>query len=531
MVTGLFLLFLILFKPIIDSDDSFYVLYTIAGKFGNAQTHILHYSYGWHSLLIFPLTGLFKAFSGFNWYSAFLVLLQWLASVYLLFIFFQLFKRAYAIAVFILFFLFIQSRLLLSLNDSNTSIIMAVTGVAGLLWYYSSKEGETKLFSKGLLFPLLLLILAGMLRVHTTALCVLLMVSGGWLLIPKKNYLKSVFTVLTAGLVILFLTLGQNYYYRQTIPNFDKEEEFRQSLFDLANNPGNNNTEYSGIMSIKRSFIETWFLYDSSFVTGTDIKQYAESGKPVKIFNTESKQALYWTFINSRVYLMLILSILLVIIGMGGRHVFLRWLMMSIPVLLIYFYLLLFVKMTDGIFLAIMATLYLFAVFALRGKNYSRNLLMTMGLVLLVLGTGWMGLRLYKINNGNKEKIEATRNQLKEIGNNHQYLFVNTDHSLLSRGFYAWDRPSDYPLSNLVHKELVITNSYRQVLDQFEVRDLMKELPLRKDIILFNDPNPHIISYYKLVKNRDVEFVKIRGFQYLDAFMLVQHGTHKQLKP
>jgi hypothetical protein len=56
----LFILFFLVFKPVLNSDDDFYFLYTLAGGHNAAPTPLLHYLYTLHPIITWPLSELFK---------------------------------------------------------------------------------------------------------------------------------------------------------------------------------------------------------------------------------------------------------------------------------------------------------------------------------------------------------------------------------------------------------------------------------------------------------------------------------------
>src|SRR5215469_12242747 len=105
VVVLLFAIFLFLCKPIINYDEDFFVLYTLAGGFGSPPTNVLHYYYGWNPFLLWPVARLFDLYPTFNWYTLFLLILQSVSCTYLLYLFLLMFRKTVAIVIFIVFFL------------------------------------------------------------------------------------------------------------------------------------------------------------------------------------------------------------------------------------------------------------------------------------------------------------------------------------------------------------------------------------------------------------------------------------------
>ncbi|HEY1872389.1 MAG TPA: hypothetical protein VGG71_15100, partial [Chitinophagaceae bacterium] len=272
----LFVIFLFLCTPIINYSEDFFVLYTLAGGFGSAPTNILHYYYGWNPLLLWPVAKLFGLVPSFNWYTLFLLILQSISCIYLLYLFLLMFRKTVAIVIFMVFFLFFESQFLQSLNYSNTSFILSLSGSAGFIFYFANAS-QTPLGKKKLIAPFLLALVGGLLRVHTLGLTVLLSIETGLVLMPFYNFKKFIFSWFVLASTLIVFIIAHNYYYQAKIPGSKKEEQFRQSLFYIANHPQIPGNVDTGIALIKNSFIRSGFLYDTSFVTLKDVEAYSSN--------------------------------------------------------------------------------------------------------------------------------------------------------------------------------------------------------------------------------------------------------------
>jgi hypothetical protein len=518
-LTGaLFIIVLILCAPIMDSDDNFYILYTLAGGYGNEPTHLLHYYYEWHPLLFWPIARLFSCYPYFNWYTAFLLLLQWISCINIAYLFFLLFEKPLAIFLFIVFFLFFESAFLLSLNHSNTSFILAISGCSSLIYYFLPINIASKVNWKMLLFPAFLILAGGLLRVHTTVLYLVLCLGMGLIILPLYQYKKMAGVVILVGIVLTLFVLGHLYFYERKIPHSKMEERFRQSLFYLANHPVAYYGQDTGINRVKSSFIQSSFLYDTSFVTHKDIEDYTNKNISNRMsHNKEIPQILYWTIINARAYLLLPVLIFLFFLTCAAYRALGLWLLMSLPALLLYLYLAIFLKVTEGIFTTLLTSVFLSAVFCAPSIKFKKKPLSLLCPFLLILNLCWMVIRLNKINYLRTNKIQLTRAQLKEISTHSEFLFINTDKEFRDRAFYIWDTPLQYPLKNLIYKELIITNSYQRTLVRFGIQNLMQELPFRSDILLFNRIDPLLKEYYWARKGIKTEILAVPGFTFLTA--------------
>lgn len=521
VTTALFVLLLALCAPIINSDDNFFILYTLAGGYGLPPTHLLHYFYEWHPFFFWPIAKMFSLFPHFNWYTGFLLLLQFIGCAHLLYGFQQMFNRGKATILFLLFFLFFESVYLLSLNHSNTSFLLAISGCSSLLYYFKYRDLSTLADLKKLIFPFCLLLVSGLLRVPTFGLYVLLSVGMGWVILPFPRFKKMILAFVFVGVFLLFSMAAHRLYYIAKNPNYEREEQFRQSLFYLANHPTTPPQGDTGITTVKNSFIQSWFLYDTSFVGLKDINAYTQKTVQSRLRHTgENRRILYWTFINSRVYLLLLGIILSGFITFEDYKGARQWLLMCLPGILSYTYLVLFMKVTEGIFMAILSSFFLSAVFCFGIEKIKKTSLTPVLLLLLLLNTAWMLLRIKKTSDINRSVMSETRALLKEISAHPRYLFVNSDKKFRDGGFYIWDTPQQYPLKNLINKELLITNSYNEVLRRFEIKDLMTELPGRDDILLFDQADLLLQEYYRVQQGMEVETVAVDGFKTIQAYRL-----------
>ena len=514
----LFAAFLVLFKPILNSDDDFYVLYTLGGGYGNASSHILHYLNVWHPFLFWPVAKLFSFFPHFNWYALLLIVLQFTSCVYLLYILGLLFGNIKMTGiVFVIFFLFFESRFLISLNNSNSSFVLAISGCTGLLVYFIRNKNSKKYIIRQLALPLALLLIGLLLRVHTTVLYIVLTVCAAFSLLPWSQFKRLVAAFLLWGAVSLIFNIVHKIYYHSIIPEFEVEEERRQLLFQLANHPIKDTLNDIGLARVKNSFIQSWFLYDREFIKPGEIKAYFNKTVYNRVENPEELPSfLYWTFINSRVYILLFALVFLFFIVTKARHELKKWLFMLLPFVLAYLYLSLFMKVTEGIFIALLAGAFLSAVLCLKNINIRARQLQFTFCFLLILNIIWMVVRVVKTHYLNANNITETRSILKEIKANQNLLFINTNY-FNDNGFYIWDTPLEYPLHNFINKELLITNSYQTTLDRFNIKQLMKEIPLRKDVVLSGQELPLLKEYYKR-KGLNVSIDKKEGFRNIQVF-------------
>ena len=517
-----FIIFLFLVKPTINSDDDFYILYTLAGGYNDIPTNILHYNYGWNPLLFWPVAKLFTSFPNFNWYTFLLLILQLISCINLLQVLAAMFRKSISIILFIIFFIFFESVFLISLNNSNTSFILAISGCSSLLLFFLNEKKLLLFNFKRLILPFFLLLISGLLRIHTLGLYVVLTLGIGLVLLPLLQYLKFISILFISGTVLFFFIQGQKFCYDLKISNFQAEEKLRESLFFLANHPINYSSEGAGTARVKESFIRSWFLYDTSFINSKDIEEFGKSRVYNRIFKLkENSSIIYWTFVNNKIYFFLFVNIFLAFFTSKFYKALGKWLLMSLPGILIYFCLALFFKVTEGILITIFCSIFISAIFCIRNITITKTPFVYYIICLLAIASIWRIAIIQKKNNLNIKNIHLTRSVLKELNDHENFLFINTN-EFEDNGFYIWDTPKQYPLKNLITKELLVTNSYHSLLKRFKVNDVMKDLPEKRYVFTSGFNQPFFKDYYLLEQGLKVEVVKIPEFRYLEVYHIVK---------
>ena len=215
----LFSIILLAFYPTYHSADDNYFLYEMSGANGNGATNLLQYDYGMHPYLIYPVKFMFGIFPGVNWYSLLLYCLHFLSWV----IIFKAFLDRFALwdAMFIgtvLFFVF-GAQFLLRVTYTNTS---AVTAIAALTHLMSTVSAKGKVDRVDCIMSAVLLIMAGLLRVHViipfAGLCLVFFAAY-----PARKLLPVFFVYATVIAGLFVLNLIQKDYYRAHITDWDQK--------------------------------------------------------------------------------------------------------------------------------------------------------------------------------------------------------------------------------------------------------------------------------------------------------------------
>ncbi|HEV7621547.1 MAG TPA: hypothetical protein VGO09_07435 [Flavisolibacter sp.] len=516
-----FLLLLVFCKPILNSDDDIYFLYTLAGGYGNKPTFLLHYSYGWNPLISWPVSIFFKWQPAFNWYSLLLIFIQFLSCLNITYWLFATFKKATPLIYSIAYFLFFQSAFLLSLNYSNTSFIAAISGGSSLLLYYFNKNEKIFSSKRHLFFSLSLLLISGLLRMHGLLLINMLLLWIGLFCLPFQFYKKFFTVIFTSFLFVLFLAFLQNYYYTTRIPGWKTEEKQRQSFYYIINHPRNENILDTGLRGTKNAFIQNWFVYDTSFISSNDLESFSNKRISNRIKTPDQNISIAnWTYINIRVYLILFLSLLIPSILKRDLRTIRQWGLMLIGPIGLFFFLSIFLKVTIGIYITLFYSIFFSGIICLNKTIKIRRSYLVLSFLLLTNCT-WMFIRIYKINKQNIASINTTRCLFKELKNNKDLLFVATNLDFNDNGYYIWDTPAEFPLNNILNKDLLITNSYKETLQHFKINNLMDDLLFKTNIILIGDTHLMLEDYYFQKFKIRIKLIPDPKFKCLDAFKIM----------
>jgi hypothetical protein len=132
-----------------------------------------------------------------------------------------------------------------------------------------------------------------------------------------------------------------------------------------------------------------------------------------------------------------------------------------------------------------------------------------------------MFIRIYKINKQNIASIKTTRCLFKELKNNKDLLFIATNLDFNDNGYYIWDTPAEFPLNNILNKDLLITNSYKETLQHFKINNLMDDLLFKTNIILIGDTHLMLEDYYFQKFKIRIKLIPDPKFKCLDAFKIM----------
>jgi len=218
-----------------------------------------------------------------------------------------------------------------------------------------------------------------------------------------------------------------------------------------------------------------------------------------------------------RVYLLLLLGFFIAFFLFEKYNPLMKWLSFSVISISVFFYLVFFMKVTESIFLGIFSSIFFAFIFCLREQRFKRNLVGSLYFLILIMSSLWMTVQLVKINKSNIANTRLTRCDLQELMSHQKFLFINSDNTFHDKGFSIWDSPSKYPVTNLINKELLLTNSYLKVLKRYTDESLMESLT-NKNILLLGEHFPLLNEYYLFEFNQEIKLQKMSGFKCLNVY-------------
>lgn len=490
VTTGFFFLALnLLAVPLLNSGDDAYCMYTLAGGYGEAPTHLVQYKDIWHPVLGWLVSSLFRVAPGINWYTILLLLLHFAGCTFILYTLTRRLPLVPAIFFFKAFFIFIEARQLLSLTFTGAAITASTGGLCLLL----NQFVQQKMKNTNSLLAFLLLILAGMLRQQVAWLQIALFGSIAIVLLPRSQWWRYALVMLMSVILLWGLFKLQVMENNRKIPGWAQQEEYRQALFH-AYNRQLVNVPPAGTFadSTEQQLFYAGFLYDSCRFSTEHLK---EIGKKItrnrSLLNPQDRYGLYWFFVEMRVYLLLFAITIILLVAARQYSALRKWLLPLSAYMAVHTALFLWMKITMPLHLGLLGFLWLgLAILVQTGTLPLNRNRQWLGFGLFVLVFVWMLVRLYKENEENKERRDTFLCAMAQLNKHADKLFVATDDAFPIHYFYIWDKPGDYPAINLVYKDRMITFTCQKTLQRYGTTDINTALGANTNIFLVGKPLP-----------------------------------------
>lgn len=505
----LFLLVNLFLFPLFNSGDDVFLMYTLAGGYGETPTNLLHYNHIWHPLLGWLVKTLFLVLPAINWYTVVLLFFQWCGWSVVLYFFLKSFRWKTSLVIFLITFFFFGIKMQLSLTFTSTAWILAAGSFLLLLNKVSTSFKKVDYF----IIPILL-VCAGLLRLHVLLVQVILFIPI-FLLYQRKAYKKWGPVFIVVLVIVCLFNIQHKAFYKRNIPNWEKQEKVRQSLFYAFNRPLQSKNTFNSIFkdSTEQTFYFRQFFFDTNFISENRMAEIGHAlVRPRDFKESEDVEGLYWFFIGSRVYIMLF-TICFFVIAVQKIFIvtFRRWVISTACVFGLLGYLFFFLKFTEPIYQGLWLLLFLYLILAVRNAGVIHNLRRNknaFSLLLFLLPIIWMAVQIYKKDSQNRKDNKIFKCFISEIQRHPDKLFVTTDDNIPFGSFYIWDSPSKLKARNIIYKDRVITYTYKNTLQQFSITDLMVSIYQNPNVLLLGSDFFELGNYYRDTKNINISLTE-----------------------
>ncbi|HSB91989.1 MAG TPA: hypothetical protein VLC28_02675 [Flavitalea sp.] len=500
----LLLLILIYLKPLLNTWDDAFIMYSFSGGFGVPSTELVDYSWGWHFLLGLTVKNLFIFIPYINWYSVILLFIHWLSSSLILIFFLNTFRLPNALLCFAIFFLVFETTLLLSLNFTSTSIISAIAANVILI----EKINHKKFKKAALIIPFALLVVSGLLRFHAWALIELIFGLFIFFLPREKAVIYIAFKSGLLGLIVLLFVYHQS-YYKQHVPEWEQKENVSQVLYSYYNAP-RMGKQYREVFrdSIEWDFFYNNFYYDTLILSNQRLKEITGGLTRVRNFSSVDKETVYWIFINGRLYFFILALPLSVLIAKRKWYLIRKIFPFLFGSLILYCYLFFFKKITEPIFMGfLISNWFVVFLFLTREEIVFSRLSRIMSVPLIIICFLWAVIRVSKINSGNIEKYGDWICYYEDLNRNASKIHVATNPENPIDYFSIIDNPIDFTIRNFISVSQFNATVYEAKKQEFGLKKITEDLINRPNIVLIGSGIPSLKTYYLKKYNRDVEIV------------------------
>lgn len=481
--------------PLLNSGDDAFLMYTLAGGFGESPTGLLHYNYGWHFFLSTLIKSAYSLSPSFNWYALFLTGIHIAGGATIFYVLLKRMQVYLAALLFLILFFFIEVRLLLSLSFTGTAMVAATAGVCML--FHQLQTGKIK--SRSSCWGFLLLLVAGLLRMHAVWLAIALMVPLAITLLRRKQVIQWGLITLLSLLLLWVLNGLHQQYYRKHIPGWEAQEQYRQVLFYTYNHPHQLRPGINVFTdSTEMQLYYAGFFYDGSRFTKSRIDEIGKGIIKKRSFSDkEDRKGLYWFWIEMRIYIAVLVFFLVAAVFKGLKNAVYKWFLSLLAFLAAYIFLFLYMKVTTTMHLGMLFILWTSFTMQIRGEAgfvWRKKIIAYLYVFPLLLLFAWMGYRI-----GGEEKVNKNRHQrflcaVESINQHRDKLFVATYDIFPLDYFYVWDVPGKFPVTNLLYKDRLLTHTYPATLKRMGIDDFTKALHTNKNIYLLGPPLPALLK-------------------------------------
>jgi hypothetical protein len=503
----IFLVFSLLSHPVYNSLEDMYVVYRLAGGYGDPPTELLDFNLGLHPYLNWIIKSLFTIYDGLNWYTLFLFFAHYIFCTIILAYLMQRKPSVFNYVTYLALLFIFEGYFLLFPDFTGASMTLTAAGILLLL----TRAWHDDLRLRHYIAAVLLLLFASFFRIVPMFILPGIALPFIILTVSPALRVKLLAALAAAAMLILLFNFIHTSYYKSRQPGWANQESYRQKMIRFFNNaaalerplPGEKWYEESGL-------IMAGAILDTSFLTGQELdRMYSELKAKRTATRTlsgdwqKSRDWRKWFFINNRLFLALAIFILVVY---GYRRKIRLPAFLSCVLLLMGLAYLFYAHKIEPYILVSSLSLICFAVFLFPENNSipHNKRWQYVVLVLSLAFLAWGLLRAVKTTGRNKSATAEFQKQYAELAAHSDFLFVHIN-GFAIRKMYAWDPPARYPLPNFLQAERFSGHNFRTTLSRFQIEDV-KSLLFSPKVLFWGKPPDGLKPYFEKIAGKPLQF-------------------------
>lgn len=446
-VAGNLILFIIVMLtgfPVFHSIDDLNTGWILGNGFGAGASTCLPFLHNQHYWLSVPVRWLFDHFPGINWFSWSMILMEFASMTAIFYVLLRMQRWLVASICFLLLFMVYGSFLLVYLHNSSAAVAAIIAGIL-LSWFAFRIPGMHKLLIAAAIF----FITGTLFRLHIAF--PLMVVAAPFFLLLQGFKKKAMAAVFFGG--CLLLSSGcfwlQQQHYKETCPNWQSEESYRQAKYSNINYYRNTSAPALDKYRMEIAMLDALILPDTAFVPAEALQQIAKGSRTImpaaKFF---SKETWSWTLINSRLFL--IAAILGLIFCAGYGMPLISTALSFLALLAILIYLQVAMKLPEFM---IPALCFIFFAFAATNSFYAYAASLRKQRIMLALALAmmaWGMVRTWKTGQHNRMNFAAFQQVQEELAAHPDKLFLSIADNDPFFYVHVFATPKKYPLRNIV---------------------------------------------------------------------------------
>ncbi len=399
------------------------------------------------------------------------------------------------ILIYMVFFIVFEIPFLLSINFTNTSVVITLAALATL--FRGSVRGKP--FGVYYLIPVALFTIAGLFRIHI--IIPLIGVVLPFLLGNVKGRLPVLLTLgVAAGMIVFFNKLHELYYSGKKA-GWQQDERYRQTLYKFYNDAqlfevGSKQWE------TEIALIKNGLILDTSYLNSQKLSIiYTDLHRKKSFFSTLLSPSVKWLFVNNRIFILTAFLLFLYVSVKSRLQIFFSLLLLTIGLS----FLITQLKLPHYILPAGIA-----AIFVVAGVESNLSKYGFIKLLPVIFLIFWGLVRVSKEN-----KINLARNSLfinaANEAKSSDHIFLVQDNNFPIDYIGAFDSPVRYKLPNIIwgsfdfNSEILSDNNINKISD----------IVFLPNLLVWGKPVPGLLDYLEEMTGTKLAFSEpLQEFRY-----------------